>query len=203
MTQLVRHTRLLKLHRNGKEPAATSSREQQTSAHFESRRWQPLLLAVATVMALNPTKFIPPDSHVFNGMNGHSHGRGGDATGSATLAEALVSTMFAVFSLAAALNATQFPEDQLRVLEQQTIPHTMNALMNIHSIRQLTSGRVGDFGGVKLHLISHVPQFIRQYGAPANFDTATFETYHKTIKQAWSRGSKRAATLSRELLRQV
>lgn len=116
----------------------------------------------------------------------------------------VVTALFLVLELCFELTRREFSESCLRVLETNLIPAALTALHQLFCIRQFVYESGNDFKGTKLHLLLHVPYFIRKYGAPINWDTSSFESAHKhLVKAYYKRSSKRIADLTSETMAAV
>jgi hypothetical protein len=99
---------------------------------------------------------------------------------------------------------TEYSEAFIERLEIEILPRALQAVYQIYCIRQFLLSDQTDFLGIKPHLILHYPHFIRLYGRPANWDTASFETAHKWfVKSHYRASSKRATNIANMIMEMV
>ena len=73
--------------------------------------------------------------------------------------------------------------------------HTMFAL------KELMIKKVGKLNSVKLHLIQHLPDWIRMYGSPLGFDTERWETFlSHSAKRMWKRSKKTRSDFTEKMI---
>lgn len=154
------------------------------SGKFPSRLWPCLCLALACTIASGPA--VPESTQ---------HG---------DIRDLLSRILFAVVDLFFDLTQREFTEECLDRLQRTSIPAVLEALSALYRLRQrCTEGQRPRFSGIKLHLVTHIVEFIRFYGAPRGFDTASFETANKIVKQYYTKGRKNTSTLELDMLKRV
>jgi hypothetical protein len=73
-----------------------------------------------------------------------------------------------------------FSEDELRVFSTEFLPRLRKSLFSSFGVYQKSHWNL-----VKVHMLQHLPMFIRKFGCPGNFDTGYFEVFHKPLKKLW------------------
>lgn len=179
----------------GPSRRGTTSRQESTTtaanianaAHFETTKWGSILLLLSTVLGTSSAEEYLPSTLACGAVR-----------------DVVVTALFLVLELFFELTRREFSESCLDALETNLVPVALDALHQLFCIRQHVSDSTNDFRGTKLHLVMHFPYFIRKYGAPLNWDTSAFETAHKHLVKAYYRkGSKRTATLTRDIMAAV
>lgn len=116
----------------------------------------------------------------------------------------VVEAIFRVVDVAVALQQNSFTERCLEDLEKQKIPTALHHLHLLFRRRQYYLCSNAAFEGVKLHLLLHFPLWIRRFGAPVCWDTASWESAHKTmVKWHYKHGSKRVSDINASVLKSV
>src|SRR3546814_5333279 len=95
--------------------------------------------------------------------------------------------MFFVLELYFELVRKEFTESCVYRLETNLIPNSLDALHRLYCLRQTVHESTNDFRGIKLHLLLHIPHFIRRYGAPLNWDTSSRSEEHTSELQSLMR----------------
>ena len=112
--------------------------------------------------------------------------------------------MYRVLDLAFDLTRIELSEQLVNALERFGISHTLDSIYALFRVRQSLCGVDVPFGGIKLHMLVHMPHFIRLYGCPANWDTSSFESAHKAfVKYYYTTGSKRLQGLVQNIMSKV
>lgn len=157
------------------------------AAHFETSKWPSVLLVLASVLGMsNAGEYLP------------------DVQACGPVRSVVVTALYFTLELFFELTRREFTEGCVRALETNLVPHGLDSLYQLYCLRQFMNGSTNDFKGTKLHLLMHVPYFIRQFGAPLNWDTSSFETAHKHLVKAYYRhGSKRKSGLVFETMTAV
>ena len=166
-----------------------SSKKTSSATHFETSKWPSVLLALGSVLCASPIDyFLPEQLQVV----------GGPVRGPVVLG------IYLAIELYFELSRSEFTKYGLIHLERELIPKAMTAVYRIYRIRQLINQVTGEFAGIKLHLLLHMPMFIRLYGAPKNWDTSSFESAHKSfVKEMYRSSAKRTTTLHLDIMRTV
>lgn len=160
----------------------------QYTTNFESSQWAPLLLAIACAIGSSAEDSIVPTTHMTCG----------------SLRSTIVMALFMCLDMYFELTKKEYTITNLDELERRTIPHTLESVYAIYRIRQALKGFTKHFSGYKLHILNHIPQLIKRFGAPGNWDTASYETSHKSfVKERWETGCKRLADVERRTMLQA
>lgn len=158
------------------------------TTNFESSQWPPLLLAIACIIGSSTENSIIPTHHETCGV----------------FRSNIVMALFMCLDMYFELTKKEYTLRNLDELERRTIPHTLESVYAIYRMRQALKGYKKHFAGYKLHILNHIPHLIKRFGAPANWDTATYETSHKSfVKERWETGCKRLADLELRTMLQV
>lgn len=155
--------------------------EESYTQHFETRKWIGILMALSCIIPSN-AEIIPDQNYnriVCRGLH-------------------------LVLNLYFELCRDDFSSSNLRKLERDIIPNSLSAAYRIFLARQQLKQSQKHFRGVKLHILLHFPQLIREYGSPKVWDTDTFESAHKEkVKLMYKMGSKRISNVEQEILIRV
>ena len=111
--------------------------------------------------------------------------------------------LFAVLDLYFELQCVEYTDLQVEELEQSLIPAVLESVTALNGLRQKLANSSGRFSGIKLHLVTHIPYFIRLFGAPRCWNTSSFESANKTVKRFYRTGRKHTSSLEVDTLRQV
>ena len=153
----------------------TRTKAATSSAHFETSKWLPVLLALTTILSTSTDGEYLPGQCVYGRVR-----------------SAVVVAMYHVLDIAIEFTRAEFTANQIDHLEHVSVPRALQSLHSIYDLRQALHGVNTNFRGIKLHILLHIPHFIRRYGAPTNWDSASFESAHKSfVKFYYRNGSKR------------
>jgi hypothetical protein len=73
-----------------------------------------------------------------------------------------------------------FSDHELEKFVSEFLPRLRQRLFASFGVYQKSNWNL-----VKVHMLQHLPLFIRKFGCPANFDTSYFEVFHKHVKKLW------------------
>src|SRR5690554_2570526 len=83
-------------------------------------------------------------------------------------------------------------------------PKARQSVHRVYKRRQFYLCSNAAFEGIKLHLLLHFPQWVRRFGAPSTWDTATWESAHKSmVKFHYNDGAKRVSNIDVAVLQSV
>lgn len=153
----------------------------QSSTHFRTNQFPVVLLALGCVLATSGEQFLPLRDR-----------------------KVVVEAIFRVLDMLFELRRECFHDEVLDKLENEVIPKALQSVHNVYKRRQFYLCSNVAFEGIKLHLLLHFPQWIRRFGAPSTWDTATWESAHKSmVKFHYKHGSKRVSNIDEAVLQSV